>query len=126
MLKGTVALVTGGASGLGRASVNRIVSSGGKAVICDLESQGERAMEIVKSHGKDSVLFEPCDVTSASNVTSALDAAENAGFGVVNAAVSCAGVATAAKILGKRGPHDLEAFENVLRINAVGTFNVNR
>ncbi|GMH77960.1 hypothetical protein TrVE_jg5868 [Triparma verrucosa] len=126
MLSKTVSLVTGSASGLGRATVERIVSSGGKAIICDLPSQSSLADSIIDSLGSDNVKFSPCDVTQSSDVTAALDLSENSGWGPVNCAVSCAGIATASKTLGRKGPHSLEMFSNVLAVNTVGTFNVIR
>ncbi|GMH48519.1 hypothetical protein TL16_g00308 [Triparma laevis f. inornata] len=125
MLKNTISLVTGSASGLGRATVERIISSGGKAIICDLPSQAELADKIISDLGSDNVKFSPCDVTSPDDVTAALDLAES-NFGAVNAAISCAGIATASKTLGRKGPHSLEMFSNVLQVNTTGTFNVIR
>lgn len=125
MLKNTISLVTGSASGLGRATVERIISSGGKAIICDLPSQAELADKIISDLGSDNVKFSPCDVTSPDDVAAALDLAES-NFGAVNAAISCAGIATASKTLGRKGPHSLEMFSNVLQVNTTGTFNVIR
>jgi 3-hydroxyacyl-CoA dehydrogenase/3-hydroxy-2-methylbutyryl-CoA dehydrogenase len=125
-LAATVALVTGAASGLGRATALRIASNGGKVMICDLESQRSLADEIIESHGKESVMFSPCDVTSTDDVSRALDLIESSGWGNVNAAVSCAGIAIAQKTYGRKGPHNLENFAKVLTVNTVGTFNVIR
>ena len=82
--------------------------------------------QLVAEFSPERVIFSPTDVTSAEDVTRALDAAENSGLGVVNCAISCAGIATPSKVLGKKGVHDLDLFSNVLKINTVGTFNVNR
>ena len=126
MLSSTVALVTGGASGLGRATATRIAQSGGRVIVADLEGQRSLAEELMKEY-EGRVLFSPCDVTSPEDVTRCLDlAGSTPGWGEVNAAVSCAGIAIAAKTLGRKGPHPLEAFAKVLTVNTVGTFNVAR
>ena len=95
-------------------------------MICDLESQRSLAEEVIKEFGEDKVIFSPCDVTSEADVTAALDLMEGKGWGNPNAAISCAGIATAAKTVGKKGPHRLDSFAKVLQVNTVGTFNVIR
>lgn len=125
MLSSTVALVTGGASGLGAAAVRNVVQNGGRAVIADLAAQEGLALELISSLGADKVAFSPTDVTDESSVSAALDLATSK-FSTPNAVVSCAGVATPGKTVGKKGPLPLARFQNVLEVNTVGTFNVIR
>uniref|UniRef100_U5EUU3 3-hydroxyacyl-CoA dehydrogenase type-2 n=1 Tax=Corethrella appendiculata TaxID=1370023 RepID=U5EUU3_9DIPT len=124
MLKNAVTLVTGGASGLGRATVERFARVGSKVVLCDLKSsQGE---QVAKEIG-DNVVFVPVDVTSEKDVTAAIDTAKSK-FGRLDVAVNCAGIAVAAKTynFNKNLAHRLDDFANVLMVNTVGTFNVVR
>ncbi len=121
-LQDKVALVTGGASGLGQATAEELARAGAKVVICDLpSSNGE---EVAASIG-DAARFAPADVTSADDVQAAVDAALDLGGGL-HVAVNCAGVGTPGRVLGKSGPLPLEEFEKVVQINLVGTFNVVR
>ncbi|HBW35616.1 3-hydroxyacyl-CoA dehydrogenase [Desulfosporosinus sp. BICA1-9] len=121
-LKQVVGFVTGGASGLGEATVRRIVNDGGKAMILDLAV--ERGEKLVAELG-DSALFCKTDVSSAESVQAALEQAIK-GFGRVNVVVNCAGIAVAEKVLGKKGPHSLENFSKIIQINLIGSFNVIR
>jgi NAD(P)-dependent dehydrogenase (short-subunit alcohol dehydrogenase family) len=117
----SVALVTGGASGLGQATARRIVAAGGKVVLLDLpSSDGE---SVAKELG-DSARFSPGDVTSSDDVTAALDAA--GALGTLRIAVSCAGIGPAARTVGKNGPFPLDLFSKVVAVNLIGTFNVIR
>jgi NAD(P)-dependent dehydrogenase (short-subunit alcohol dehydrogenase family) len=117
----SVALVTGGASGLGHATARRIVAAGGKVVLLDLpSSDGE---SVAKELG-DSARFSPGDVTSSDDVTAALDAA--GALGTLRIAVSCAGIGPAARTVGKNGPFPLDLFSKVVAVNLIGTFNVIR
>jgi NAD(P)-dependent dehydrogenase (short-subunit alcohol dehydrogenase family) len=112
-------LVTGGASGLGRATVERLLAHGGRVTILDLgRSAGAQVAAELGPHA----LFAPCDVTSADDVAAAIDAAV-ARFGPIHGLVNCAGVAIAEKTHGKRGPHDLGSFTFVIQVNLIGTFN---
>eukprot|EP00297_Palpitomonas_bilix_P025639 CAMPEP_0113880152 /NCGR_PEP_ID=MMETSP0780_2-20120614/7628_1 /TAXON_ID=652834 /ORGANISM="Palpitomonas bilix" /LENGTH=256 /DNA_ID=CAMNT_0000866799 /DNA_START=1030 /DNA_END=1800 /DNA_ORIENTATION=+ /assembly_acc=CAM_ASM_000599 len=122
-LRGIVALVTGGASGLGRATVERIAEQGGKAVIVDLPSS---AGEKLASDLGESVIFSPTDVTNEEQVKAAIDAAASKFGDSLNVAVNCAGIGVAVRTISKRGPHSLEQFQRVLTVNTVGTFNVIR
>ena len=117
----TVALVTGGASGLGQATARRIVQGGGKVVIADLNVE---AGEATSAELGDSAVFVKTNVTSEEDVNAALDAA--ADWGGVNAVVNCAGIAIAMKTLGRKGVHPLDAFLKILTVNTGGTFNVIR
>ncbi|WP_085991172.1 3-hydroxyacyl-CoA dehydrogenase [Oceanobacillus senegalensis] len=118
-----VAVVTGGASGLGEATIRNIVSNGGKAVIIDL--QEERATQLVQELGEDKVLFVKTDVTSEEHVQSALNQAVTY-FGYINTVVNCAGIGSGAKTYGRKGVHHLGEFSKVIQINLIGTFNVIR
>lgn len=123
-MQNAVALVTGGASGLGRATVERFARAGGRVILCDLPtSQGN---EVAKEIG-DNVIFVPVDVTSEADVTKAIDAAKDK-FGRLDVAVNCAGTAVAFKTFNfnKNLPHRLEDFQKVINVNTVGTFNVIR
>jgi 3-hydroxyacyl-CoA dehydrogenase / 3-hydroxy-2-methylbutyryl-CoA dehydrogenase len=122
-LKGIRAIVTGGASGLGRATAERFAKHGARVVIMDLE--GSNGHAVASAIGNEKAAFVPTDVTSETDVTTALDTMERK-FGTVNTVVNCAGVGIAVKTLSKRGPHPLESFSRVLNINTVGTFNVIR
>lgn len=120
--KGLTALVTGGASGLGEATVRMVVEQGGNAVIMDLDQ--ERGESIVAElAGK--TAFCKTDVTSEEDVQAAVDAAMEK-FGAVHAAVNCAGVGFPAKIIGREGPTPLKHFRTVIEINLIGTINVIR
>jgi NAD(P)-dependent dehydrogenase (short-subunit alcohol dehydrogenase family) len=111
----TLAVVTGGASGLGRAVVERIVSCGGRAAILDLQEEAGRAA--ARQIG---VNLQPCDVGVEAQVQSAVTAAHAALQGL-NLLVNCAGIIGAGKLLGKTGPMSGEFFEKVVRVNLIGT-----
>lgn len=121
-LKSISAVVTGGASGLGEATVRRIVAEGGKAIILDL--QEERAKKLIEEIG-DNVIFAKADVTDEASVVAALNQSIEA-FGYINAAINCAGIAIGKKTLGKDGAHDLASFKKVIEVNLIGSFNVLR
>ena len=117
-----VFIVTGGASGLGEASVRRLVSQGGKAVIADLQT--DRGEALVAELG-DAVRFIRTDVTSTKDGRAAVDAAVNE-LGGLDGLINCAGVGTPAKVLSKDGPISLDTFEFVIKVNLTGTFNMIR
>lgn len=122
-LSDVVAIVTGGASGLGEATVRRLVAGGGKVVIVDRdEAKGQAlASELGAAHAA----FAKADVTSQADVEAAIALAEK--WGPLRVAVSCAGVGWAARTLNKENqPHALDLFQTVIGINLVGTFNVLR
>ena len=122
-LEGTVAIVTGGASGLGEATVRALLAGGGRAAILDRpQSPGE---QLAKELGADKAVFTAADVTSADEVSRAV-AAARAAFGAIHIAVNCAGVGVAMKTVSKQGPMPLEMFTKVIEINLIGTFNVIR
>jgi NAD(P)-dependent dehydrogenase (short-subunit alcohol dehydrogenase family) len=117
----SVALVTGGASGLGLATVKRLHADGAAVVIVDLpSSQGET---VAKELG-DRVLFTAADVTDADQIGRALDTA--ATLGPLRITVNCAGIGNAARTVGKSGPFPLPDFIRVVNVNLIGTFNVIR
>jgi len=118
----TVAVVTGGASGLGLATVEAILAGGGRVAVIDLARSN--GAEVVAGLG-DRAIFAPADVTSEEEVTKALDQAV-AAFGKVNVCINCAGIGTAMKTTGKGGPFPLALFAKTIEINLVGTFNVLR
>jgi NAD(P)-dependent dehydrogenase (short-subunit alcohol dehydrogenase family) len=119
-LTGSVALVTGGASGLGAATVRRLVGAGAKAVIVDRDEA--RGSALASELGQ---TFAKADVTDPAQVEAAIATAS--GLGPLRVVVSCAGVGWAARTLDKTGkPHDLELFKTVVGVNLVGTFNVLR
>jgi NAD(P)-dependent dehydrogenase (short-subunit alcohol dehydrogenase family) len=118
---GDVVLVTGGASGLGLATVRALTRTGAAAVVLDLPSSS--GAEVAAELG-DRVRFVAADVRDEDQVQAAVDAAT--ALGALRVAVSCAGVATPGRVIGKRGLLPLEAFRTVVEINLVGTFNVLR
>jgi NAD(P)-dependent dehydrogenase (short-subunit alcohol dehydrogenase family) len=116
-----VALVTGGASGLGLATVKELHANGARIVILDLPSS--RGKEVAGELG-DRAVFSPGDVTSPDSVTAALDAA--AGLGTLRITVNCAGIGNGIRTVSKKGPFPLDAFTKVINVNLIGTFNVIR
>lgn len=123
-IKNSVALVTGGASGLGRATVERFIQQGAKVVLCDLPtSQGK---DVAAALGENCV-FAPTDVTSQEDVQKAVDLAGNK-FGRLDASINCAGIGVAFKTynFNKKRPHMMEDFTRVLNVNTGGSFNVIR
>ncbi|MFU0790038.1 3-hydroxyacyl-CoA dehydrogenase [Virgibacillus proomii] len=117
-----VSVVTGGASGLGEATVRKLVAAGGKAVILDVSK--EKAVTLTEELG-DKVTFFQADVTDELSVQTALDEAIES-FGRVDVLVNCAGIGIAEKTFGKRGVHHLTTFSKVIEVNLIGTFNVLR
>jgi NAD(P)-dependent dehydrogenase (short-subunit alcohol dehydrogenase family) len=121
-IQGAAALVTGGASGLGLATAERLAGAGAHVTIVDLPS----------SHGQaaagrlgDSGTFAAADVTDAGAVSAAL--AGIAGRGrALRIVVNCAGIGTPAKVVGKKGPFPLDLFRQTISVNLIGTFNVIR
>jgi NAD(P)-dependent dehydrogenase (short-subunit alcohol dehydrogenase family) len=119
-LDGASAVVTGGASGLGRATVERLAGDGAKVVALDLPGPGGGP----RGRLPQGVLFSGGDVTSEADVNAALDLSE--ALGPLRVVVNCAGIGDAAKVVGRGGPHPLDAFVRTLTVNLVGTFNVIR
>jgi NAD(P)-dependent dehydrogenase (short-subunit alcohol dehydrogenase family) len=121
-LRSISAVVTGGASGLGRAAAEAFVASGGRVAILDRPLS--TGADVAKSLG-DAAMFTPADVTSGDEVARAVEAA-SARFGSLNVLVNCAGIGTAMKTFGKSGPAKLEDFTRVIHVNLIGTFNAIR
>ncbi len=115
-------LVSGGGSGLGAATVRRLVAAGGRVVIGDVN---RATGEALAAELGPNAAFAAADVTDEGAVKAAVELAVSR-FGALHGAVNCAGVGDPGKVLGKDGPHPLALFEKVVRINLVGTFNVLR
>ncbi|OBF57025.1 3-hydroxy-2-methylbutyryl-CoA dehydrogenase [Mycobacterium sp. E3251] len=117
-IKDAVAVVTGGASGLGLATTKRLLDAGAQVVVIDL--RGEEAVQELGERAR----FVQADVTDEAAVSKALDTAES--LGPVRINVNCAGIGNAIKTLSKDGPFPLDAFKKVVGVNLIGTFNVLR
>lgn len=122
-IQNAVAIVTGGASGLGEATARQLVESGGKVAILDLAQ--EKGQALAEELGNDHAMFVHTDVTSEGSVREAIEQATSR-FGTIHVAVNCAGIGTAQKTLSRSGPHPLESFSRVIGVNLIGTFNVIR
>ena len=121
-ISGKTFIITGAASGLGRAAAEAVVAGGGNAVLLDVNAAaGNATAQALGAKTK----FAQADVTSEDQVKAAVDLAVSA-FGGLHGVVNAAGIGPAAKVLGRNGPHPLELFEQTMRVNAVGTFNVIR
>ncbi|OLS36980.1 3-hydroxyacyl-CoA dehydrogenase [Alkalihalophilus pseudofirmus] len=119
-VKNKTFLVSGGASGLGEATVRMIVLNGGQAVIADLDStKGE---DLVAELGE-AVTFVKTDVTNDEDAKSAVAHAVSH-FQTLHGLINCAGVGIAKKVLGKRGLHGVETFQKVMQVNLIGTFSM--
>jgi NAD(P)-dependent dehydrogenase (short-subunit alcohol dehydrogenase family) len=117
-IKDAVAVVTGGASGLGLATTKRLLDAGAQVVVIDLK--GAEAVEALGDRAK----FVETNVTDEAAVGKALDVAES--LGPVRINVNCAGIGSAIKTLGKEGPFPLDVFKKTIEVNLIGTFNVLR
>jgi NAD(P)-dependent dehydrogenase (short-subunit alcohol dehydrogenase family) len=121
-IESTVALVTGGASGLGLATVRRLLAAGARVVIVDLPSS--RGAAVADELGVGAV-FAPADVTDEEQVQAAVDLARE--LGCLSIGVSCAGIGSAVRVVGKDGsPFPLADFKKVIDVNLVGSFNITR
>jgi NAD(P)-dependent dehydrogenase (short-subunit alcohol dehydrogenase family) len=136
-VNGTVALITGGASGLGAATAKRLFDAGASVVLIDLPSSAGEAFaaELNAGAGRAAgtpavdgagprAVFVPADVTSEIEVKAAVDTA--VALGPLRIVVNCAGIATPGKVLGRDGVLPLDTFNRVIQVNLVGTFNVLR
>ncbi|HEU5140192.1 MAG TPA: 3-hydroxyacyl-CoA dehydrogenase [Bacillales bacterium] len=121
-MPGITAVVTGGASGLGEATVRNVVAQGGNAVIFDV--QEEKGKALAEELGE-KVWYVKTDVTDEASVQASVEEAVNH-FGSIGMVVNCAGIAIGEKTISKNGPHDLDSFTKVIQVNLVGSFNVIR
>ncbi|WP_404382913.1 SDR family NAD(P)-dependent oxidoreductase [Caenispirillum salinarum] len=117
-VKGQAAIVTGAASGLGRATATALAAAGAKVTLLDRDA--EKLEAVAKEIGG---LAAACDVTSADSVKDAIAKGRDA-HGPARICVNCAGVVHGGRIVGREGPMDLDAFSRVVQINLIGTFNV--
>lgn len=121
IVEGGVAIVTGGSSGLGRATSERLVSMGMHVVLVDLP--GSAGEDLASQLGGKAV-FARADVADERQVADVVELASS--LGDLRVLVNCAGIVSPGKVIGRRGPLPLEAFDQVLRVNLLGTFNVLR
>jgi NAD(P)-dependent dehydrogenase (short-subunit alcohol dehydrogenase family) len=120
-LNGTSAIVSGGASGLGEATVRELAAAGATVVVADLNVERGKAIA-----GEVGGVFAQTDVSDEASVRAAVEAAVATGA-PLRAAVSCAGIGWASRTVGRDGsPHDLAAYRKVIDVNLIGTFNVMR
>jgi NAD(P)-dependent dehydrogenase (short-subunit alcohol dehydrogenase family) len=120
LIKNSVFLITGGASGLGEATARMAVENGGKVLIADLQAdKGEKLAQELGGR------FVKCDVTSEADGKAAVEGAVKS-FGGLHVLVNCAGIGTAERTIGKEGPHNLAHFTRVVTINLIGSFNMIR
>jgi NAD(P)-dependent dehydrogenase (short-subunit alcohol dehydrogenase family) len=121
-LNGSTFIVTGGASGLGAATARMVVAGGGNAVLADLKTaEGQALAAELGSRAR----FVQTDVTNEGSAQAAVAAAMHH-FGGLQGLVNCAGIVHGEKVVGKEGPHSLDAFARTITINLVGTFNMIR
>ncbi len=119
--EGAIALVAGGASGLGEASARRLHADGATVVICDMNAEKGEALAAELG---ERASFVEANVLEPEQVQAAVDAAT--GAGELRISICCAGIGWAQRTVSKQGPHDLEIFSNVIKVNLIGTFNVLR
>ena len=119
-LENVAAVVTGGGSGLGRATARALAQRGARVGVIDLDEGAATAV----ASGIDGLAIV-CDVSDAESAASAVDQVIEQ-FGVPRILINCAGIGVAARIVGRDGPHSLDLFANVIRVNLIGTFNLLR
>jgi NAD(P)-dependent dehydrogenase (short-subunit alcohol dehydrogenase family) len=119
-VKGTGALVAGGASGLGEATARALAEAGATVTVADLNAEKGEALA-----AEIGATFVTTDVTDAEAVTAAVERAAST-TGGLRVSVCCAGIGWAERVSHKRGPHNLEYFSNVVKVNLIGSFNVLR
>jgi NAD(P)-dependent dehydrogenase (short-subunit alcohol dehydrogenase family) len=118
----SVFLISGGGSGLGAATARLLAENGGRVVIADVNADaGSSVAAAIGDHAR----FVQTDVTDEAAVQHAVDTARDA-FGGLHGVVNCAGIGTAARVIGRDGPHPLALFTRTISINLIGTFNVIR
>jgi NAD(P)-dependent dehydrogenase (short-subunit alcohol dehydrogenase family) len=119
-IRNSTFIVTGGASGLGAATVEMIAANGGKVVIADLKGG-----EALAARLGEQAVFQPTDVSSEEQAQACVARALQA-FGKLHGLINCAGIAVGEKTVGKEGPHSLASFSKVIQVNLIGTFNMIR
>lgn len=119
-IRDKVAVVTGGASGLGRACTELLIEKGAKVAVFDLDEAGGR--DLVIKYG-DKVLFLQIDITDEDEVIESIHSADEY-FGGIHFVINCAGVGTAMKVLGKHGSMSMDLFNKTIAINLTGSMNV--
>jgi len=119
-LNNETALVTGAASGMGAATAEALAARGARVAILDINEAAAKT-----AAGKLGGVGIGCDVSNADSTAAALDEAVEA-LGAPRVVVSCAGIALASRIVGREGPHDLAAYQQVINVNLIGTFNILR
>jgi NAD(P)-dependent dehydrogenase (short-subunit alcohol dehydrogenase family) len=115
-------IVTGSSSGLGAATARRLIASGARVLLADLNVE---AGEALAAELGPRACFTSCDVTDAASAEAAVSAFRSA-FGALHGLINCAGVAPSEKVIGREGPHRLETFARTVQINLIGTFNMLR
>ncbi len=120
-IEGANALVVGGASGLGEATARRLYADGARVTIADLNA--EKGEALVSELGE-RASFAAANVLEAEQIEAAVARATEGGE--LRVSVCCAGIGWAQRTVSKQGPHDLEIFSNVIKVNLIGTFNVLR
>ena len=118
-LRGASAVVSGGGSGLGAATAEALAEAGARVVVFDINAQAAQAVA-----ARIGGIAMVGDVAEAAPMEAAMEAAM--ALGPLRLAVSCAGIAPAARVVGRQGPHDLELFARVVRVNLIGSFNLLR
>jgi NAD(P)-dependent dehydrogenase (short-subunit alcohol dehydrogenase family) len=121
-ITGKTFLVTGGGSGLGEATVRTLAGAGGNVIIADINA--EKGEALARELGE-RARFAACDVTDEASVKGAIAVAADT-FGGLHGVVHCAGVGMAMRVVSKTGPHSLDVFSMVIKINLIGSFNVLR
>jgi NAD(P)-dependent dehydrogenase (short-subunit alcohol dehydrogenase family) len=122
-ISGKGALVAGGASGLGEATARTLAAAGANVVIADLNV--EKGEELAGELGANASFIE-ADVTDEAAISAAVERAAGAGEDGLRISVCCAGIGWAERVAHKGGPHNLEFFSNVVKVNLIGSFNVLR
>ena len=115
-------IVSGGASGLGEATVRRLIAHGGKVVIADLNEMAGRSLA---SELGERAVFTKVNITSDGDAAAAVELAREE-FGSLQGVINCAGIASGERVVGKEGAHSLENFARVIQVNLIGSFNLLR
>lgn len=118
-----VGIVTGGAQGLGRATVNRLLANGSKVTVLDVSP---KSIEALQQLNNPNLLALQVDITNEQQVREAIAKTQEKFGTKINVAVNCAGIAIATRTLSKKGAHPLDAFSKVIQVNTIGTFNIIR